>query len=115
MQDVEIYIGETRSLSGTVTFQVTDIIQDSNQNFSDNRWIVNRVIVNTTTGDSGLVTRVYSGDTSIQINQSGLFSVGDNYTILKNPELADTFKDETISLTQSIKNIKDLLHYLRVK
>ena len=108
MQDVEIYIGETRSLSGTVGFQVGQVIEDLSQNFNENRWVLNRVIVNTTTGDSGLVTRIYSDDTSLQINQSGLFSVGDNYTILQNPELADTFKDETISLTQSIKNIKDI-------
>jgi hypothetical protein len=108
MQDVEIYIGETRSLSGTVGFQATQVIEDLSQNFNENRWVLNRVIVNTTTGDSGLVTRIYSDDTSLQINQSGLFSVGDNYTILQNPELADTFKDETISLTQSIKNIKDI-------
>ena len=70
--------------------------------------MLNRVIVNTTTGESGIVTRIYSGDTSLQINQSGLFSVGNTYVILQNPELADTFKDETISLTQSIKNIKDI-------
>ena len=108
MQDVEIYIGETRSLSGTVGFQVGQVIEDLSQNFNENRWVLNRVIVNTTTGDSGLVTRIYSDDTSLQINQSGLFSVGDEYTILQNPELADTFKDETISLTQSIKNIKDI-------
>ena len=108
MQDVEIYIGETRSLSGTVGFQVGQVIEDLSQNFNENRWVLNRVIVNTTTGDSGLVTRIYSDDTSLQINQSGLFSVGDNYTIIENQELADTFKDETISLTQSIKNIKDI-------
>ena len=108
MQDVEIYIGETRSLSGTVGFQVGQVIEDLSQNFNENRWVLNRVIVNTTTGESGIVTRIYSGDTSLQINQSGLFSVGNTYVILQNPELADTFKDETISLTQSIKNIKDI-------
>ena len=108
MQDVEIYIGETRSLSGTVGFQVGQVIEDLSQNFNENRWVLNRVIVNTTTGESGIVTRIYSDDTSLQINQSGLFSVGNTYVILQNPELADTFKDETISLTQSIKNIKDI-------
>ena len=108
MQDVEIYIGETRTLSGTVGFVTSDVIEDLSQNFNENRWILNRVIVNTTTGDSGIVTRIYSDDTSLQINQSGLFTVGDAYTIIQNPELADTFKDETISLTQSIKNIKDI-------
>ena len=108
MQDVGIYIGETRSLSGTVGFQSGQVIEDLSQNFNENRWVLNRVIVNTTTGDSGLVTRIYSDDTSLQINQSGLFSTGDTYTIIQNPELADTFKDETISLTQSIKNIKDI-------
>ena len=107
MQDVEIYIGETRTLSGTVGFVISDVVEDLSQNFNENRWILNRVIVNTTTGVSGLVTRIYN-DTSLQINQSGLFTVGDTYTILQNPELADTFKDETISLTQSIKNIKDI-------
>ena len=32
MQDVEIYIGETRSLSGTVGFQVGQVIEDLSQN-----------------------------------------------------------------------------------
>ena len=59
MQDVEIYIGETRTLSGTVGFVISDVIEDLSQNFNENRWILNRVIVNTTTGVSGLVTRIY--------------------------------------------------------
>ncbi|MDB4486498.1 hypothetical protein N9014_00130 [bacterium] len=106
MQDVEIYIGETRSLSGTVTGRASTFITDTSQNFNENRWILNRVIVNTTTGASGIVEKIMD-DTSLDLSIS-TFSVGNTYTIIQNPELADTFKDETISLTQSIKNIKDI-------
>jgi hypothetical protein len=106
MQDVEIYIGETRSLSGTVTGAASTYITDTSQNFNQNRWVLNRVIVNTTTGASGIVEEIMD-DTSLDLSIS-TFSVGNTYTIIQNPELADTFKDETISLTQSIKNIKDI-------
>ena len=106
MQDVEIYIGETRTLSGTVTDEASTFIRDTSQNFNENRWILNRVIVNTTTGDSAIVEQIVD-DTNLDLSVN-TFSVGDAYTIIQNPELADTFKDETISLTQSIKNIKDI-------
>ena len=107
MQDVEIYIGETRSLSGTVTGAASTYITDTSKNFNENRWILNRVIVNTTTGVSGIVEQIMD-DTSLDLSITSSFSVGNTYTIIQNPELADTFKDETISLTQSIKNIKDI-------
>ena len=109
MQDVEIYIGETRSLSGTITFSTSSNLSDNTKNFNDNRWVIEKMIVNNTNGNSAKVVGIYSDSTIVIDRPVTDFGQGtDAYTIIQNPELADTFKDETISLTQSIKNIKDI-------
>lgn len=109
MQDVEIYIGETRSLSGTITFGTSSNLSDNTKNFNDNRWVIEKMIVNNTNGNSAKVVGIYSDSTIVIDRPVTDFGQGtDAYTIIQNPELADTFKDETISLTQSIKNIKDI-------
>jgi len=109
MQDVEIYIGETRSLSGTITFGTSSNLSDNTKNFNDNRWVIEKMIVNNTNGNSAKVVGIYSDSTIVIDRPVTDFGQGtDAYTIIENQELADTFKDETISLTQSIKNIKDI-------
>ena len=109
MQDVEIYIGETTALSGTITYQAGNNLTDSTKSFFINPEIVGNTIVNNTNGKRSTVVGIYGDQTIIlDVPVTDFGSNTDSYTILQNQELADTFKDETISLTQSIKNTKDI-------
>ncbi len=109
MQDVQLYIGGSLSLSGTITFSTSNALTDNNRNFNSHPWIIGQTIVNNTNGKIATVLSIYS-NVSIIISMSVAdFGQGtDSYTINQDLRLADTFKDETISLTQSIKNIKDI-------
>jgi len=109
MQDVQLYIGGSLSLSGTITFSTSSTLSDSGNNFNSYPWIVGQEIVNNTNGKIATVVSIFS-NTSIVISMSVVdFGQGtDSFTINQKLQLADTFKDETISLTQSIKNTKDI-------
>ncbi len=109
MQDVQLYIGGSLSLSGTITFSTSNALTDNNRNFNSHPWIIGQTIVNNTNGKIATVLSIYS-NVSIIISMSVAdFGQGtDSYTINQDLRLADTFEDETISLTQSIKNIKDI-------
>ena len=109
MQDVQLHIGGSLSVSGTITFSTSSTLSDNNNNFTSHPWIIGQTIVNNTNGKIATVLSVASS-TSIVISMSVTsFGQGtDSFTIIQDLQLADTFKDETISLTQSIKNIKDI-------
>tara|TARA_R110001632_G_scaffold56504_1_gene138330 strand:+ start:217 stop:2637 length:2421 start_codon:yes stop_codon:yes gene_type:complete len=109
MQDVEIYIGDSTALSGTITYQAGNNLTDSTKNFFSNPEIVGNIIVNNTNGKRATVTGVYGDQTILLDVPISEFGANTNsYSILQNQELLDTFKDETISLTQTVKDIKDV-------
>ena len=109
MQDVEIYIGDSTALSGTITYQTGNNLTDSTKNFFSNPEIVGNIIVNNTNGKRATVTGIYGDQTIIlDVAIADFGSNTNSYSILQNQELLDTFKDETISLTQTVKDIKDV-------
>ena len=108
MQDVQLYINEEKSLSGTVTFSISYSISDNTKNFYENDWVVNGVITNIASGVTANILSISSAATiNIDIPAS-TFGSGSYSIFKKDPKRLDLFKDETISLTQTIKNIKDI-------
>ena len=47
MQDVQLYINEEKSLSGTITFATSYNLSDNTKDFYDYDWIVGAKITNT--------------------------------------------------------------------
>ena len=99
MQDVEIYIGDSTALSGTITYQAGNNLTDSTKNFFSNPEIVGNIIVNNTNGKRATVTGIYGDQTIILDVAIADFGANTNsYSILQNQELLDTFKVTTMHL-----------------
>ena len=114
MQDVQLYVQGERDVVGTIVFAQTDVISSNVMDFTQNTWVVGRTILNNATGLEAIILSVVSS-TNIQLSVTGFSSGGLLFTIIQELIELDLFKDETISLTQSIKNIKDIAKIKGVK
>jgi hypothetical protein len=108
MQDVQLYINEEKSLSGTITYSTSYNISDNTKNFYENDWVVGAVITNIASGETANIVSIYSQVTIVIDKLASTFGYGSYSISKKDPKRLDLFKDETISLTQTIKNIKDI-------
>jgi hypothetical protein len=108
MQDVQLYINEEKSLSGTITYSTSYNISDNTKNFYENDWVVGAVITNIASGETANIVSIYSQVTIVIDKLASTFGYGSYSISRKDPKRLDLFKDETISLTQTIKNIKDI-------
>ena len=112
MQQVQLYIGNKETLSGTVTYSTSNNISDNTKNFYQNDWVVGATIKNVQTGVTATILSIYS-QVSITLSISASSFGSGAYEIEKTDyQRLDTYKDETITITQSIKNIKDLAKIL---
>ena len=103
MQDVQLYIGR-ESILGTVTQIASSIIDDNNANFISE--YNGSIIVNLDTNQRSIIQEVLS-PTVLAVYQQ-YFAVGTRYAIIQKNQRAELFEDEKISLTQKIKDIKDV-------
>ena len=107
MQNVQLYVQGEKDVVGTIVFAQTDVITSYVMDFTVNPWVVGKTIVNNITGVKAIILSVVSS-INIQLSITGFANGGSNFTIMADLQEVDLFKDETISLTQSIKNIKDI-------
>ena len=107
MQDVQLYVQGEEDVVGTIVFAQTDVITSNVMDFTQNTWVVGQTIVNNTTGVKAIILSVVSS-INIQLSITGFANGGNSFTIIRDLNKVDLFKDETISLTQSIKNTKDI-------
>lgn len=107
MQDVQLYVQGEKDVVGTIVFAQTDVISSNVMDFTQNTWVVGNTIVNNTTGVRATILSVVSS-TNIQLSITGFATGGLEFTIIYDLMKLDLFKDETISLTETIKNIKDI-------
>jgi hypothetical protein len=108
MQDVQLYINEEKSLSGTVTYGTSYNLSDNTKDFNENDWVVGSKITNIASGETANIVSIYSSVTIVLDKLISVFGSGSYIIEGKFPKRLDLFKDETISLTQTIKNIKDI-------
>ena len=108
MQDVQLYINEEKSLSGTVTYGTSYNLSDNTKDFNENDWVVGSKITNIASGETANIVSIYSSVTIVLDKLITVFGSGSYIIEGKFPKRLDLFKDETISLTQTIKNIKDI-------
>mgnify|MGYP000222916074 CR=1 FL=1 len=107
MQEVKLYTATREDVVGTIVFAQTDVISSNVMDFTQNTWVVGKTILNNATGLEATILSVVSS-TNIQLSVTGFASGGLLFTIIQELIELDLFKDETISLTQSIKNTKDI-------
>ena len=104
MQDVQLYISQGQ-IEGTVTqVTATVLVNDTNANFLSE--YEGNVMVDLDTNERTTIQEVQT-PTRLRVSPQ-IFSTGSRYAIIQKTQRAELFEDEKISLTQKIKDIKDV-------
>ena len=107
MQDVQLYVQGEKDVVGTIVYAASYNVSSNVMDFTQNTWVIGNTIVNNTTGVRATILSINNSST-IVLNITGFATGGIEFTIIYDLMKVDLFKDETISLTESIKNIKDI-------
>ena len=107
MQDVQLYVQGEKDVVGTIVYAQSYNISSNVMDFTQNTWVIGNTIVNNTTGVRATIVSINNSST-IVLNITGFATGGLEFTIIYDLMKVDLFKDETISLTKAIKNVKDI-------
>ena len=107
MQKVELYTATREDVVGTIVYTQNDVITSNVMDFTQNTWVVGKTILNNASGLQATILSVVNSN-NIRLSAAGFANGGSLFTIIQDLIEIDLFKDETISLTQSIKNTKDI-------
>ena len=106
MQIIELYIKGYKRINGSVSSIATDKLIDSTAQFTIFAE-VGDIVTNLTTGLTATITAIDS-DTQVTLNDD-IFSSGlPQYLLTSDYFRADLFKDESVSITDSILNVRDI-------
>lgn len=105
MQILELYLRNGTGYKGAATSTSTNNLVDANANFNLGVEI-GYIVFNQTDGTSAKVTAVTSS-TTLALS-ADIFTEKENYIVKSDFVRLDLFDDESISITDSIKNVKDI-------
>jgi len=109
MQIIDLYIRDGNKYSSNGDFPTQTRLVDTSTDFTSGDFKVGQIIENLTTGILGTITAIApSGNVNALDIDGGSFS-GNNqpYQIYNEFTKLDLFKDESVSITDSIQNVKD--------
>jgi len=111
MQIIELYIRDGVFIQpSSATSTSTNNLIDANASFTSTVK-VGYIVFNKTNGTSAKVTAV-TNDTTLVLSEStdgsNFFTAGNQYVIKSDFQRLDLFEDESVSITDSIKNVKDV-------
>ena len=111
MQIIELYIRDGVFIQpSSATSTSTNNLIDANASFTSTVE-VGYIVFNKTNGTSAKVTAV-TNDTTLVLSEStdgsNFFTAGNQYVIKSDFQRLDLFEDESVSITDSIKNVKDV-------
>ena len=111
MQIIELYIRDGVFIQpSSATSTSTNNLIDSSATFTSTVE-VGYIVFNKTNGTSAKVTAV-TNDTTLVLSEStdgsNFFTAGNQYVIKSDFQRLDLFEDESVSITDSIKNVKDV-------
>ena len=104
MQILELYIRDGIKYKGAATSTSTNNLVDANADFSTVK--VGYIVFNDTDSTTAKVTAV-TNSTTLALS-SDIFASGELYTIKSDFERLDLFEDESVTITDTIKNTKDI-------
>ena len=106
MQILELYIKGYNRLNGTVSTLATNKLNDTNSTFltSVN---VGDIATNLRTAKVATIVSI-DNNTTLTLSDTIFTQIGEEYRIESEYLRADLFKDESITVTDSLLNIKDL-------
>jgi len=105
MQILELYIRDGIRYYGNATSTSTNNLVDANANFTGTVE-VGYIVFNEVDGTSAKVTAVTNA-TTLALSDN-IFTVNEAYIIKSDFQRLDLFKDESVSITDTIKNVKDV-------
>jgi len=108
MQIIDLYIREGRKFNSVGYFPTSTSLVDTSTDFTTGDFKVGQLILNLDSGVVGYITAIApSGDDTLDID-GGIFS-GSNqrYQIYDDYTKLELFKDESVSITDTIQNVKD--------
>ena len=104
MQILELYIRDGIKYKGAATSTSTNNLVDANADFSTVK--VGYIVFNDTDSTTAKVTAV-TNSTTLALS-ADIFASGELYTIKSDFERLDLFEDESVTITDTIKNTKDI-------
>ena len=104
MQILELYIRDGIKYKGAATSTSTNNLVDANADFSTVK--VGYIVFNDTDTTTAKVTAV-TNSTTLALS-ADIFASGELYTIKSDFERLDLFEDESVTITDTIKNTKDI-------
>ena len=106
MQIIDLYIRGGQKYIGTADFPTQTRLVDVSADFTNGDYKVGQIIKELSTGTLGKITAIVSENT---LDVSGGVFNGNNvpYQIYDDFTKLELFKDESVSITDSIQNVKD--------
>jgi len=104
MQIIELYIRDGIRYYGNATSTSTDNLVDANADFTSTVK-VGYIAFNEVDNTSAKVTSVSA--TTLGLSDD-IFTVNEPYLLMSDYQRLDLFKDESVSITDSVKNVKDV-------
>mgnify|MGYP003110172957 FL=1 len=105
MQIIELYIRDGIRYYGNATSTSANNLVDANASFTGTVE-VGYIVFNEVDGTSAKVTAVTNA-TTLALSDD-IFTVNESYTIKSDFKRLDLFEDESVTITDSIKNVKDV-------
>lgn len=105
MQLIELYVKGTLKVEGKTTADTTDKLVDSTKKFSEYVYVGN-IVTNLDTDEVAKVTAVDS-DTQLSLSDD-IMGDEEQYLITTDFTKVDLFEDESVTVTDTIKNVKDI-------
>ncbi len=109
MQIIDLYIRDTFKYESVAEFPTVTRLVDTSTIFTDGRFKVGQIIVNLDSGVEGVITAIApQGNVNALDIDGGSFSgTGQRYQIYNDFTKLELFKDESVSITDTIQNVKD--------
>ena len=108
MQIIDLYIRDAFKHSSVGYFPTETRLIDTSTDFTNGLFKVGQIIINLDSGVEGVITAIApSGTDTLDIDGAVFSGSGQRYQIYNDFTKLDLFKDESVSITDTIQNVKD--------
>lgn len=108
MQIIDLYIREGRKFNSIGYFPTQTRLVDTSTDFTTGDFKVGQLIKNLNSGVVGSITAIApSGDDTLDIDGGNFSGSNQRYQIYDDYTKLELFKDESVSITDTIQNVKD--------
>ena len=108
MQIIDLYIRDAFKYNSVGSFPIETRLIDQSTDFTDGRFKVGQIIKDLDSGVEGVITAIAPSGTDTLDIYVGVFSgTGQRYQIYNDFTRLELFKDESVSITDTIQNVKD--------